>query len=214
MSSKENENKPGSLNRRDLLKVISLAPAAAMAPGFAAHTLAAPLPQAAAEPAGSYNPKVFDAQQWKTVRVLCDLIIPADDHSGSASEAGVPEIMDDLLNLKGEKSQTEMSGGLAWLDWKCNHTYGHDFVDCTDAQQKEMLDRIAYPEKAKPEDATGVAFFISLRSLVMGGFYTSKIGIQDLQYMGNQMLSSWNGCPENVTSRLGVDYSNWERGES
>lgn len=213
----DNNNKPaGSLNRRDLLKVISLAPAVAAAPGLAARASAAPLFGAGAQdaPGASYQPKFLNPHQWKTVVLLCGLIIPADERSSSAADAGVPEFIDDFANLRGEKMQTMLSGGLAWLDWRCNRDYAHDFVDCTATQQKETLDSIAYPEKAKPEDAFGVIFFSELRNLIMEGFYTSKEGIKDLQYMGNKMVADWEGCPENVTSRLGVNYSHWKHWKS
>lgn len=202
-----------SLNRRDLLKVISLAPAVAAAPGLVARASAGPLFGADA-PDASYQPKFLNPHQWKTLSVLCELIIPADDRSGSATQAGVPAFIDDFANLRGEKVQTTLSGGLAWLDWRCNRDYANDFVDCTSVQQTAVLDSIAYPEKAKPEDSFGVIFFGELRGLIMEGFYTSKEGIQDLQYMGNKMVADWEGCPENVTSRLGVNYSHWEHWKS
>ncbi|MGH9378373.1 MAG: gluconate 2-dehydrogenase subunit 3 family protein [Terriglobia bacterium] len=215
MSDKNNEKPMGSLNRRDWLKVISLAPAVAVAPGLAARALAAPLSGDAPEtPGAPYQPKALNPHQWKTLSILCGLIIPADDRSGSATQAGVPEFIDDFVNLRGEKVQTMLSGGLAWLDWRCNQDYANDFANCTAAQQTAMLDRIADREKAKPEDAFGAAFFMELRGLIMEGFYTSKLGIQDLQYMGNQMVADWEGCPENVTSRLGVNYSHWEHWKS
>ncbi|MGH9404642.1 MAG: gluconate 2-dehydrogenase subunit 3 family protein [Terriglobia bacterium] len=218
MASNESEKHSGALNRRDLLKVISVAPAVAMTSALAGAAPAAATPvapqmtpsAASAAPAAAYQPKALDPHQWKTVCVLSDWIIPADDHSGSASQAGVPEFIDDFVNFRGGEMKFRLEGGLAWLDWRCNRDYGHDFVDCTQAQQKETLDRLADPEKARPEDSAGVAFFESLREFVMEGFYTSKMGIQDLQYLGNQMVAHWDGCPENVTSRLGVNYSNWK----
>lgn len=210
--SEKNEKQPGGLNRRDLLKVISLAPAVAAAPGLAAPLLAA-TPAAGAQPEDSgaaYQPKFLNPHQWKSVSRLCELIIPADERSASAKDAGVPAVIDDFANLRGDRMQTMLSGGLAWLDWRCNRDYANDFVDCTPAQQTEMLDRIAYPEKAKPEDAFGAVFFTEIRSAIMEGFYTSKEGIKDLQYMGNKMVADWEGCPKNVTEALGVNYSDWE----
>jgi gluconate 2-dehydrogenase gamma chain len=90
----------------------------------------------------------------------------------------------------------------------------HDFAACSEAQQKQILDRLAYPTKAAPEDSGAVASFNHIRDLVLGGFYTSKMGVEELQYQGNKMLESWDGCPESATSRLGVDYSHWEHRES
>ena len=110
--------------------------------------------------------------------------------------------------------RTQIIGGIAWLDVECNRAYGNDFVDCSGAQQTQMLDRIAYPAKAAAADANGVAFFNHLRDAVMGGFYTSKMGIEDLRYMGNKMVAEWNGCPEDCLTHLGVNYSDWEHWKS
>ena len=77
-------------------------------------------------------------------------------------------------------------------------------MDCSEAQQKQILDRIAYPKTAAPEDGAGVAFFNHLRGLVVSGFFSSKMGVKDLPYLGNQMLSSWEGCPASVLAKLGL----------
>jgi gluconate 2-dehydrogenase subunit 3-like protein len=193
----KNEKKAGSVNRRDLLKVMGAAPAALVPIG--ALSAATPAKQA-------YEPKLFNAHDWKTLRVLSDLIIPADERSGSATQADVPEVIDDWLNVHGKPSATEIIGGMRWLDMQCNRIDGRDFVDCTVDQQKQMLDRIAYPKKAAPEDSQAVAFFNHLRDLVVGSFYSSKIGVKDIAYVGNRMVPEWNGCPEAVISKLGVSY--------
>jgi hypothetical protein len=67
-----------------------------------------------------------------------------------------------------------------------------------------MLDRIAYPKEAAPEDAAGVTFFNEMRDLVVSGFFSSKMGVKDLPYLGNQMLTEWNGCPPEVLEKLGL----------
>jgi gluconate 2-dehydrogenase gamma chain len=206
------------LGRRDMLKVFSAVPAAALVP-LAAAKAAMPRP---ADPAGqaaaastAYQPKVLDPHEWKTIRVLSDVIIPADDRSGSATQAGVPEFIDDWLDFKeqiagpseerevrGSSLLAQIRGGIIWLDAECNQNFSHDFVDCAWAQQKQILDRIAYPKEAAPEDAAGVAFFNHLRDLVVSGFFSSEMGVKDLPYLGNQMVSEWNGCPPNVLAKL------------
>jgi gluconate 2-dehydrogenase gamma chain len=209
MSNKENKKRSGPVSRRDILKTITVAPAAALIPISPARGAAATPPSAAPEPSGEYQPKVFNPHEWKTLHVLSDLIIPADERTGSATQVGVPAYIDDMLNLRGGLLKTEVLGWLTWADMECNRLYNHDFVDCSEAQQRQLLDRVAYPPKAAPEDANAVAAFNHIRDLVLGGFYSSKMGVQDLQYLGNQMVEDWQGCPENVTSRLGVNYSNW-----
>lgn len=194
----KNKKTDGSVNRRDLLKAVGAAPA----------TLIPIRKVSAATPATQdYVPKLFSAHDWKTLCALSDLIIPADERSGSATEAGVPEVIDDWLNIRGKSEATEIIGGMRWLDMHCNRIYGHDLIDCTADQQHEILDRIAYPGKAAPEDSQSVAFFNHLRDLVVGSFYSSKIGIKDIAYVGNRMVPNWSGCPEAVVSKLGVSYA-------
>lgn len=198
MAAMNNEKTNSSVNRRDLLKVVGAAPAALI-----------PISRvsAATTPAQAYVPKLFNPHDWKTLCVLSDLIIPADERSGSATQADVPEVIDDWMNVRGGSEATEIIGGMRWLDLQCNRMYKHDLIDCTVDQQHEILDRIAYPEKAAPEDSQAVAFFNRLRDLVVGSFYSSKIGIKDIAYVGNRMVPEWNGCPEAVVSKLGVSYS-------
>ncbi len=196
----------GYLNRRDVLKAMTLFPAAALVPlspaaGEAQKPKMAP---AAGQAAATYQRKVLDDHEWKTVRVLSDLIIPADDRSGSATDAGVPEFIDDWLDFKGDRLQAQICGGLTWLDLECNRLFTRNFVDCSAEQQKQILDRIAYPKKAAPEDANAVAFFNELRDLVVSGFFSSKMGVKDLPYLGNEMVAEWKGCPSDVMAKLEV----------
>ncbi|MGH9430958.1 MAG: gluconate 2-dehydrogenase subunit 3 family protein [Terriglobia bacterium] len=206
----EKPEKTGSklpLKRRDMLKVMTGVPAAFIPLASLGSTVgyARPLPQAQAAATG-YKPKVFDPHQWKTIHALSDWIIPADDRSGSATQAGVPEFIDDWLDFKGGNLLAEIRGGLTWLDMECNRLFDQDFVGCSASQQKQILDRIAYPRKATPEDSNAAAFFSQLRDLVVSGFFSSKMGVEGLPYLGNKMLTEWDGCPENVLERLGVSY--------
>lgn len=208
MSEKPGKTEAKSpMKRRDMLKVMTGVPAAfvPLASLGGAVAYARPLPQTEAAAAG-YKPKVFDPHEWQTIHVLSDLIIPADQRSGSATQAGVPEYIDDMLNLRGGNQLAEIRGGLTWLDMECNRLFEHDFIGCSEAQQKQILDRIAYPGKAAPEDSNAAAFFSQLRDLVVSGFFSSKIGVADLPYLGNKMLPEWDGCPDNVLERLGVSY--------
>ena len=129
-----------------------------------------------------------------TVRVLVDIIIPKDERSGSATDAGVPEFMDFMM-LDQPARQVAMRGGLAWLDVECQQRFDKTFLDCADAERTAVLDDIAWPREGKPEFAHGVAFFSSFRDLTASGFWTTRMGIDDLQYMGNRSVARWNGCP-------------------
>ena len=203
MAERDNKKHSGDIKRRDVLKAITAVPAALI-----------PLTPAAAEPrqaaksttapaaSGTYKPKVLNEHEWKTVNVLSDLIIPVDDRSGSATQAGVPEFIDDQLDFRRGDLLAEIRGGLTWLDIECNRLFGGDFIACNEMQQKQILDRIAYPRTAAPEDASAAAFFSLLRDLVVGGFFSSKMGIEDLPYLGNKMQAEWNGCPAEVLAKI------------
>lgn len=152
-----------------------------------------------------YVPEFFSAHEWRTVRMLVDYIIPRDERSGSATDAGVPEFMDFIMNDRpGER--TGMRGGLHWLDAYCNDRHGAAFVECAADQRTAVLDQIAFPDRATPDVSQGVAFFAMFRDLTATGFYTSKMGIADLAYLGNTVVHEWNGCPEAALTKLGVSY--------
>jgi hypothetical protein len=149
--------------------------------------------------------KFFTDRERKTVRALADIIIPKDERSGSASDAGVPEFIEFMM-LDQPQRQTAMRGGLAWLNNRCLKIHSKDFVDCDATQRTAILDEIAWPAKgkAKKELSQGIAFFNSFRDLTATGFWTSKMGIDDLQYMGNVANPNWNGCPDDACRHLGV----------
>jgi gluconate 2-dehydrogenase gamma chain len=202
------------IDRRSMLGLLGSVPLAA---GFtwteAEAAGAAQAAQAArkAPAAGAktpFKPKFFTAHEWATVRVLVDIIIPKDARSGSATDAGVPEFMDYLMadadRTDERDRQTPMRGGLAWIDLECEDRFDKRFLDCTPQERTAVLDDIAWPEKAKPEFAHGVAFFSSFRDLTSAGFWSSKMGVADLKYMGNTMVAEWKGCPDEALKKLGV----------
>ena len=195
-------------NRRTMLRLLAAAPAAA---GFAwteaeaqqAHTHAQAAQTAATRSGVAFKPKFFTAHEWATVRMLVDIIIPRDERSGSATEAGVPEFMDFMMNDQPGR-QTAMRGGLAWLDRECVSRYDKMFVDCTSADRTKVLDEIAWPQKAAAGLSHGVAFFNAFRDLTASGFWTSRMGIKDLDYQGNVFVPEWKGCPDDILKKLGV----------
>jgi gluconate 2-dehydrogenase gamma chain len=148
--------------------------------------------------------KFFDEHEMKTIAVLSDIIIPKDDVSGSATEAGVPDFIE-FIAKDMPHYQTPLRGGIKWLDLRCMKSYGADFASCTAQQQIELVDEIAFPEKAKPEMQPGVSFFNTMRDLTACGFFTSKIGIADLGYAGNKP-NQWDGVPQEVLDQYGLKY--------
>ncbi len=152
--------------------------------------------------------KFFNEHEMATITVLADIIIPKDEVSGSASDAGVPAFIDFIVQDM-PSHQTPMQGGLRWLDIECFKRFNKAFVDCDEKQRMEMVDEIAWPEKAKPEMKRGVAFFNLMRNLTATGFYTSEIGVKDLDYKGN-VPNKWNGVPDEELKRLKLSYTDWE----
>jgi hypothetical protein len=203
------------MNRREAVRLLSVAPLAGAFAWTAAEVDEARrlvgLGRAHRVGSQGSQPQFFTPREWETVRLLCDMILPSDPRSGSATEAGVPEFIDFLMaegdDERDERRRTAMRGGLAWMDTQCREQFGHDFVDCSDAERRAQLDRIAWPAKAPAELSHGVEFFTSFRNLTASGFWSSKMGIEDLRYIGNTAVSEWRGCPQEQLDRLGVQYN-------
>jgi len=211
--------------RRVALKVIGALPVAVAAGGLEAAQTAAQTPKVRVRPVPATPVKAhrfFTDHEWKTAGTLADMIIPRDAVSGSATEAGVVEFMDEWVDYWGERIQAQMRGGLMWLDAECTRRFDQRFLECTDAQRRQVLDTIAYPPKQPavmpgqptpqpqspaPEEGTsysqGVSFFTLFRDLTASGFFTSEMGIKDIGYMGNQPYD-WKGCPPEVLAKLGL----------
>lgn len=188
------------MSRRQAIAVLAAAPVAALTWTPVEAEQAAARARQSASP---FKPAFFTAHEYATVSVLVDLIIPRDERSGSATDAGVPAFMDFMM-IDQPRRQTAMRGGLAVIDALCEARYDKRFVDCTDSQRRAVLDEIAYTSNADPAMTHAIAFFNSFRDLTATGFWTSKMGIEDLQYRGNRFVSEWNGCPDEALKKLGV----------
>jgi hypothetical protein len=190
-----------SVSRRDILKSLGMGVIAggvlriipAQAAEYAHHMV---MSEKAAAASGAYTPKYFSARAYKTLQTLCQTIIPPDGGSGGAIEAGAPEFID-LITSENDAYQLKLGGGLMWLDETCIDRYGKPYLDCTPELQKEILDLIAYRRNAQadPSLSPGIEFFSFLRNMTADGFFTSKIGIEYLGYIGNTFLTEFKGCP-------------------
>lgn len=192
------------MDRREALKTLSLGTLAA---GFAmtgceTPTRETPFRNISEEDLKMWEKQFFTDHEFETVKQLANMVIPADDRSGNAEDAGVPQFIDFMMLDKPE-NQTPMRGGLNWLDVQCQKMFDNNFIDCTEEEKKQILDEIAYPETAKPEMKPGVQFFNRFRDFVASGFWSSKMGIEDLQYIGN-MPTSWDGCGKEALEHLGL----------
>lgn len=188
------------ISRRDVLRSLAVGATAGsvltMIPAQAAAFAHELVQKEKAAVAGKYVPKFFPPHQYEALVSLCDSIIPKDERSGGAVEAGAPEFID-LITSENTDFQAQLGGGLMWLDNHCIDEFGKVYMQCTPEQRKTTLDLIAYRKnaKARPELNQGIAFFVVLRNMTCDGFYTSKIGIADLQYIGNTSVHEFPGCP-------------------
>jgi hypothetical protein len=189
------------ISRRTIFQIMGAVPALA-AVGTAAEPAIHDHAHMAASAAATtpFKRVTFDDHQWQTIHVLCDLIIPADEQSGSASQAGVPEFIDDWLAFRAEQDgnldlTAKIFGGLMWLD---RQALPATFITLSADDQKKILDRIAYPAKATAEDHQFVPFFNEIRSLTVSGFFSSKMGVEYLPYLGNVAIEKWEGCDPKV----------------
>ena len=147
--------------------------------------------------------KFFTTAELATITVLADIIIPKDEKSGSASDAGVPAFIEFIVKDMPDH-QVPMRGGLRWLDVPCLKRYDKSFVDCSKEQQLQLIDEIAYPTLAKPEMQQGVTFFNRMRSLTASGFFSSKMGMEDVGYVGNRP-NRWEGVPADDIKKYGLE---------
>lgn len=152
--------------------------------------------------------KFFTPEEFATITVLADIIIPKDEISGSAGDAKTADFIEYIVKDEPDY-QTPLRGGLRWLDIHCLNAYQKAFKDCSSQQQIEVIDAIAYPAKAKPEMAYGVSFFNLMRNLTATGFYSTQIGWNDIGYKGNTP-NQWNGVPDEVLKQYNIAYSEKE----
>jgi gluconate 2-dehydrogenase gamma chain len=197
------------ITRRAALELFTAAPAAAAlvwTPAEARqaheHAEAAVTPKAGTV-AAPFKPKFFTAHEYATVGVLVDLIIPRDERSGSATDAGVPAFMDFMM-IDQPRRQIAMRGGLAMIDRLSVDRCGKRFVGASDRERRALLDEIAYTSNPDRGLSQAIAFFSSFRDLTASGFWSTKMGVADLQYQGNVFVSEWTGCPEAALKKLGV----------
>jgi hypothetical protein len=187
-----------AINRRSALALLAGLPMAALTitreeAAYAAAQVAQAKP---------YALRFLTPREYATVVALSDLILPRDARSPSASEAGAPEFIDYIVAEQPAR-QTAMRGGLVWLDSECRQRFDKAFVDCTDAGRRQVADDVAWPARARPEMRHGVAFFNAVRDLVATGFWSSRVGVEDLGYLGNRPVAEF-AVPAEILKKLGV----------
>jgi hypothetical protein len=152
---------------------------------------------------GDLWPLTFSAGQRELVIVLCDIIIPADEQSPSASSQGVHDFVDEWISSPYSAQTSDRNlvlKGLPWLDEEAVRRGSAKFVVLKTEAQLEVCRKLALKPKEFPGN-----FFLKMRDLVTGGYYTTPVGMRDLGYRGNMPMPEWNGPPKEVLDLLGLD---------
>ena len=160
---------------------------------------------------GQYEYVFFTSDELAAMRILADMIIPRDEVSGSATDAGTVEYVDVVLSVSNDETQQRWRDGLTWLDAECRQRFTNGYVTCTDEQRGQVIDDIAWPRRAREELAEQVEWFNAVRNLVGSGFFSSEMGVRDLGYIGNVFNPNWQGAPQQALDELGVNYEEWDR---
>jgi gluconate 2-dehydrogenase gamma chain len=158
----------------------------------------------AAKDAALHAQKFFETAEIQLLTILADIIIPADGKFPAASKVGVVDFIEFMAKDQ-TGLQTPLRGGLAWLNSEAIRRFEKSFVALSTTQKLNIIDDIAYPEKAPKGMSQGVQFFNTIRGLVVTGYYTTKTGFEDLGYVGNRP-NQWEGVPQDVLDKYGLSY--------
>jgi gluconate 2-dehydrogenase gamma chain len=182
------------VQRREILRILGVAAAAAHFPGFSKWAFACGHASAAMQikPA-QYTPQFFSADEYSVVGRLAEIIIPSDTSPG-AKEAGVAEFIDFMV-ASDPTAQYPFRLGLAWLDAHSEQTQDKKFLELTLEQQNSLLEPLGFKDKARPGEEDGRVFFKLIREYTVTGFYTSKIGYKELDNPALKFYSESPECP-------------------
>ena len=156
---------------------------------------------------GDLWPLTFAPQQRELAKVLCDVIIPADAESPSASSVGVVDFIDEWISAPYPEQQADRSTvlqGFAWLDAESSRRFSKATVALDTQQLHAICDDICYVRKARSGFVDAAKFFTRFRDLTTGGFYTTPAGRKDLRYVGNTPLTRFDGPPLEVLKKAGL----------
>ena len=194
------------VGRRQTLKYLGVLTSTVAGREFLAAWLptALPKPAAAYEPqsdgasgASAYHPRFFEPDEFKTVEILTELIIPSDDTPG-AREAQVARYIDFVVFSAAEFKptlQVEWKQGLASLDRLSREKHQRPFHGLAASDQESLLTAMSLPERQRDARHAGFGFYLLVKGMTLEGFYTSRVGLIDvLGYKGLSVLSEFPGC--------------------
>lgn len=150
-------------------------------------------------------PLVLTEPELRTVKVLGDIIIPADDLGPAASEVGVPDFINEWVSAPYEQQKNDLKiirDGLAWIDGESQKRFGKIYAEAAPDQQSALLDGIV----KTGTDARKAAynFFKTFRDRVAGGYYSTPAGWKAIGYIGNQPMAEYPAPPPEVLKHLGL----------
>jgi gluconate 2-dehydrogenase gamma chain len=184
-----------SLERREVLRILALAATASGFPGFSRWSFGCGhgAPDVVQIKPSRYTPRFFSADEYATVERLTEMIIPSDGTPG-AREAGVAEFVDFMV-WSDPSTQYKMRYGLTWLDAHARKQQGQPFATLSAETQTALLQTLAYKDQYQPGGEEGREFFDRMRELAVMGFYTSRIGLEQLDYPGLKIYTEVPDCP-------------------
>jgi gluconate 2-dehydrogenase gamma chain len=153
----------------------------------------------------------FNAADTALLGVLANIIIPRDAKSGSATDSGAIPYMDFVVGDGSERSKTAWRDGLRWFDEEAGRRFNKTFVAATEAERTQIIELVAWPARAAAELRPQVDFFNRLRDLTASAFFSSRMGVEDLGYLGGVVNPEWKGAPPEALRELGVSYDEWDR---
>jgi hypothetical protein len=151
---------------------------------------------------------VLTDNELETLAALCDVIIPGDDRSPSASAVGAHEFIDEWVSAPHDANRedlTRIRGGVAWLELESQTRFQTRFSALTAGQQHEICDDICYEPDAADAYRFAARFFDRVRDLTSSAFWTTEEGMADLGFVGNRAMPAFDGPPREVLDRLGLD---------
>ena len=146
--------------------------------------------------------KFFTDEEFKKLNNLVDIIMPAGEDSPSATELKVPDFIEFMMKDQ-PGNQTPMRGGLMWLDFEAQELFGKSFNELSKDQVIQIVELVAWPDKAAPEYAGAVRWFNMLRNLTCSGYFSTEAGWKYMDYRGNTP-NAWDGVPQNVLDQYGL----------
>jgi gluconate 2-dehydrogenase gamma chain len=179
-------------DRRTILEMLAKAAVASQFTGFDRWAFAQQhhATETAPQRAKQYQPTYFLPPEYRAIEILTDLIIPEDETPG-AKQAGVSEFIDFMAAHGEHDIQQPMRDGLAGLDVVSKQSNHETFNNLSTKQQVDILERLA----AMPVGDPGNKFFRLIRRYTVMGYYTSRVGLKELDYPGLRFYSESPACP-------------------